>query len=311
MELYPAIDLRGGRCVRLRQGDYADETVYGDDPVAMALSFAAEGARWIHVVDLDAAKTGDPVNRPIISALTMAVSAHGVQVETGGGVRSLTDVRELVAAGVARAIIGTAAVEQPSFVAEAAAAFPGAVAVGLDARRLVDVEGTVRYEVAVRGWTEGSGHDLFELVDRFSDSGASAFIVTEIGRDGMLTGPDIEGLALVVARTDVGVIASGGVSSLDDLSALRALRANGRSLLGAIAGKAIYERRFTVAEAVTTCRTDSYGTDGSRHAKPRTDGWPVGVGPDGGVPVEDGGDRRDGAPEGQDPSVPEGQDPSA
>jgi phosphoribosylformimino-5-aminoimidazole carboxamide ribotide isomerase len=250
VELYPAIDIRGGKCVRLRQGDYSAETVYDDDPVAVAVAFAEAGARWVHIVDLDAARTGDPVNRSVIRTLTEAVGALGVSVETGGGVRSFDDVCELAKAGVARAIIGTAAVESPSLVAEAAAAFPNGVAVGLDARLLYDG----RYEVAVRGWVAGSGHDLFELVDQFDKSGASAFIVTEIGRDGMLTGPDTVGLARVLERTDVGVIASGGVSSLADLVALRELRGGGRSLIGAIAGKAIYEKRFTVAEGVEVCR---------------------------------------------------------
>jgi phosphoribosylformimino-5-aminoimidazole carboxamide ribotide isomerase len=252
VELYPAIDIRGGRCVRLRQGDYADETIYGDDPVAVALSFAIAGATWIHIVDLDAARTGDPINRPIIRALTKEVGAHGVSVQTGGGVRSLADVRELVGAGVARAVIGTAAVETPSLVQESAAAFPGGVAVGLDARLLPGG----RYEVAVRGWVAGSGHDLFELVDKFDASGASAFVVTEIGRDGMLTGPDNDGLRRVMERTEVGVVASGGVSSLADLEALRELNGGGRSLLGAIAGKAIYEKRFTVEQAIEVCRGD-------------------------------------------------------
>jgi phosphoribosylformimino-5-aminoimidazole carboxamide ribotide isomerase len=250
MELYPAIDIRGGKCVRLRQGDYANETIYGDDPVVVALSFAEAGALWIHIVDLDAARTGNPVNRQVIRTLTETVGALGVSVETGGGVRSLEDVRDLAKAGVARAIIGTAAVESPSLVAEAAAEFPNGVAVGLDAR-LLD---SGRYEVAVRGWVAGSGRDLFELVDQFDASGASAFIVTEIGRDGMLTGPDTGGLARVLERTNVGVIASGGVSSIEDLVALRELRGGGRALIGAIAGKAIYEKRFTVAEGVKACR---------------------------------------------------------
>lgn len=250
MDLYPAIDLRAGKCVRLQQGDYSLETVYGDDPVEMALAFAEAGARWIHVVDLDAARTGDPINRPIIRSLTTAVSEFGVSVQTGGGVRSLLDVFELRSAGVRRAVIGTAAVENPDLVTAAAAEFEGGVAVGLDARLLE----SGRYEVAIRGWIEGSGHDLFALVEKFDRSGASAFIVTEIGRDGMLTGPDLNGLAAVMERTAVGVIASGGVSCLADLERLRELRSGGRSLTGAIAGKAIYERRFTVAEGVVTCR---------------------------------------------------------
>lgn len=250
MDLYPAIDIRGGRCVRLRQGDYADETIYSDDPIEVAVSFAQAGATWIHIVDLDAARTGDPLNRPIIRALTKEVGALGVSVQTGGGVRTLDDIRELSVAGVARSVIGTAAVESPELVAEAATAFPGGVAVGLDARQLPDG----RYEVAVRGWVAGSGQDLFALVEKFDSSGVAAFVVTEIGRDGMLTGPDSSGLARVLERTSVGVIASGGVSSIADLEALRELRGGSRSLLGAIAGKAIYEKRFTVADAIAACR---------------------------------------------------------
>lgn len=295
MELFPAIDVRAGRCVRLRQGDYADETVYGDDPVAMAVSFAEAGARWVHTVDLDAARTGDPMNRPVIAAIAAAVAPFGAKVQTGGGVRDLASVEDLLARGVARVVIGTAAVEDPSFVAAAAAGNPGAVAVGLDARALADG----RYDVAVRGWTEGSGHDLFALLGSFADMGVAAAIVTEIGRDGMLSGPDLVGLQRALDVTDLAaghdpagaagvedgstgsgenesgatsgfgssgfrlfealdVIASGGVSSLDDLIALRGLRsAGGRTLAGAIAGKAIYERRFTVAEGVVTCRGDA------------------------------------------------------
>lgn len=250
MELFPAIDVRGGRCVRLRQGDYADETVYGDDPVAMALSFAEAGATWVHTVDLDAARTGEPTNRPVIAAIASALRPHGVRVQTGGGVRDLASVEALLAAGVARVVIGTAAVEDPDFVARACAAHPGSVAVGLDARLLADG----RYEVAVRGWTEGSGVELFALLRRFEGIGVGATVITEIGRDGMLTGPDLDGLGQALAATTIDVIASGGVSSLHDLVALRGLQAGGRSLAGAIAGKAIYERRFTVAEGVVACR---------------------------------------------------------
>lgn len=296
MELFPAIDVRAGRCVRLRQGDYADETVYGDDPVAVAVSFAEAGARWVHTVDLDAARTGDPMNRPVIAAIAAAVAPFGAKVQTGGGVRNLASVEDLLARGVARVVIGTAAVEDPSFVAAAAAGNPGGVAVGLDARALADG----RYDVAVRGWTEGSGHDLFALLAGFADMGVAAAIVTEIGRDGMLSGPDLVGLQRALDVTDLDlpqgstesegaepvsarsgttlgvgakglpgsaglrafealdVIASGGVSSLDDLVALRGLvSVGGRSLAGAIAGKAIYERRFTVAEGVAACRGDA------------------------------------------------------
>ena len=237
MELYPAIDLRDGRCVRLIEGDFARETVYGDDPVAVALSFAGDGARWIHVVDLDAARTGDPANRPVVAAIAAAVSPSGVQVQTGGGVRSLDDAAALIDAGVARVVIGTAAVENPSLVESAARRWPGQVAVGLDHRG---------GEVRLRGWTEGAGRSVTELVPEAVSAGASVVIVTDISRDGRLAGPDIEGLSALVAETGAPVIASGGVSSLDDIRALGAIS----GLVGVIAGKAIYEGRIDVAEAV-------------------------------------------------------------
>ena len=234
MDLFPAIDLRGGRAVRLLQGDYAQETVYGDDPVALAESFAAAGARWIHVVDLDAARTGDPVNRPVVAAVAAAVRGRA-KVQTGGGVRSVADAEALAAAGVARVVMGSAAVKDRSLVASVFRVVP--VAVGLDHR-----DG----DVAVHGWTQGSGLNVMDLLDCYPD--AEAFIITNIARDGMLTGPDVEGLAAAAAASPIPVIASGGVSSLDDLRALN--RVNG--LAGVITGKAIYEHRFTVTEALET-----------------------------------------------------------
>lgn len=247
MDLYPAIDLRGGRCVRLRQGDYSQETVYGDDPVAVARSFADAGAQWIHVVDLDAARSGVATNREVIGAIAQAVRAQKVRVQSGGGVRSHDAARALFDVGVARVVIGTAAVEEPALVSVVATAAPaGGVAVGIDARRLADGS----YEVAVRGWAVGAGRGLIETVRSLEGAGAAAVVVTEIGRDGMLTGPDLEGLGAVLAETEMSVIASGGVSSLADLVELAALERAGRVLGGAIAGKAIYEHRFTVAEAL-------------------------------------------------------------
>lgn len=249
--LYPAIDVRGGKCVRLQQGDYARETTYGDDPVAVAVSFAEAGARWIHTVDLDAARSGDGINRSIISAIAAAVAPWGAKVQTGGGVRNPEAVCDLLSRGVARVVIGTAAAEDPEFVDRMCAEFPGQIAVGLDARRGADGS----YEVAVRGWTEGSGVELFGLLHRFEQRGVAAVIITEIGRDGMLTGPDNDGLQRALDASTIGVIASGGVSSLADVVALGAMRSAaskpGRALLGVIAGKAIYEHRFTVAEGVT------------------------------------------------------------
>lgn len=237
MDLYPAIDLRGGRCVRLVEGDFARETVYGDDPVAVARSFAQAGARWIHVVDLDAARTGEAVNRPVVRRIAAAVGPQGVQVQTGGGVRSLADAGELIEAGVARVVIGTAAVENPELVAEAAGRWPGRVAVGLDHRA---------GEVRLRGWTEGAGRQVRDLVPEAVQAGASAVIVTDISRDGQLAGPDIAGLAGLIAATGAPVIASGGVSSIDDIRSLKEVP----GLVGVIAGKAIYEARLRVDEAL-------------------------------------------------------------
>lgn len=231
-ELFPAIDVRGGRVVRLTKGDYAAETVYGADPVEVARSFAAAGARWIHVVDLDAARSGDPVNRAIVAEMAAAVSGEA-RVQTGGGVRSLDDVAALARAGVARVVMGSAAVADPPLVAAASDLLP--VAVGLDHRAGA---------VAVHGWTETTSLTVDEALTMFPT--ADAFVITDIGRDGMLVGPDLEGLSAAVAATDIPVIASGGVASLADVEALAAIP----GLAGVITGKALYEGRFTVTEAL-------------------------------------------------------------
>jgi len=238
-ELYPAIDLRGGQVVRLRQGDYADETVYGDDPVAVAQGFADAGATWIHIVDLDAAKSGDPVNRPIIQAVARAVRS-AASVQTGGGVRSADDARQLADAGVARVVMGSAAVADPSLVASASEIVP--VAVGLDHRN---------GEVAVHGWTEGSGLQLDDAYALFPT--AAVFVITDIGRDGMLEGPDVEGLTRSAEVAGAPVIASGGVADLADIERLAEIEGLG----GIITGKALYEGRFTVAEAVHVLVSDT------------------------------------------------------
>lgn len=246
MELYPAIDLRAGRCVRLVQGDFDRETVYGADPSAQARAFAEAGATWVHVVDLDGARTGEAVNRPAIAAIAAGID---VPVQTGGGIRDEAAVEALFEAGVARVVLGTVALEDPDLVRRVAARHP--VAVGLDARGR---------DVAVRGWGEGSGRDLLELVRQFSDDGVAAFVVTEIGRDGTLAGPDVEGLAAVLATTEVDVIASGGVGTLDDLDALAALDVDGRRLAGAIVGRALYEGRFTLADALARVHATGTGS---------------------------------------------------
>ena len=231
-ELYPAIDLRGGRVVRLTKGDYDAETVYGDDPVAVAASFVDAGAPWVHVVDLDAARTGDPVNRSVVAAIAARLDGRA-RLQNGGGVRSLADVEALAAAGVSRVVMGSAAVADPSLVARAADILP--VAVGLDHRG---------GEIAVHGWTQGSGVRLADALDMFA--AAAAFVITDIARDGMLVGPDVDGLAEAVEATSIPVIASGGVASLDDIAALAAIPRLG----GIITGKALYEGRFDVAGAL-------------------------------------------------------------
>jgi phosphoribosylformimino-5-aminoimidazole carboxamide ribotide isomerase len=238
MELFPAIDLRAGRCVRLTQGDFAAETVYDDDPVAVARAFAAAGAPWIHVVDLDAARTGEPANLAVVERIAEAVPCA---VQVGGGVRSPEAAEALLLAGATRVVVGTAAVERPELVDLLCERHPERIAVGIDARGR---------DVAVRGWTEGSGVDLVDLAVRFEHSGIAALIVTEIGRDGTMVGPDVHQLASVLAATSTPVVASGGVGDLADLLALDAVDVAGRELAGAIVGRAIYEGRFTVSEAL-------------------------------------------------------------
>ena len=224
--------------MRLRRGDFAAETVYDDDPVGVAKRFEAAGARWLHVVDLDAARTGAAANMAVVEAVCAAVACR---VQAGGGVRTAEAAGALLGSGVARVVLGTAAVEQPGLVDDLCVMHPGQVAVGLDARGR---------EVAVRGWAESGGADLVELAQRFTDSGVAALVVTEIGRDGTLEGPAVEQLRPVLEATALPVVASGGVGSLTDVEALRDLRAGGRALAGVIVGRAIYEGRFTVEEAL-------------------------------------------------------------
>lgn len=232
MRLYPAIDLLAGSVVRLAQGRYDDATVYGDDPVAVATTFVDQGADRVHIVDLDAARTGDPVNRGAIARVVAAVGDRAL-VQVGGGVRSVTDARELADAGVWRVVMGSAAVADPSLVARVADVVP--VAVGLDHRG---------GSLAVEGWTRDSGVALADMAARME--GADAFVVTDISRDGMLIGPDTDGLIRLAAATDVPVVASGGVGTLDHLAELAAAG----TIEGVIAGRALYENRFTVAEAL-------------------------------------------------------------
>ena len=238
--LFPAIDILGGRCVRLLQGDYGQETVYGNDPVAQARAFQDAGATWVHVVDLDAARTGDPVNRQVVAEVAATLD---VPVQAGGGVRTLDDARTLFDAGVSRVVMGTAAIEDPELVDQVADL--GRVAVGLDIRG---------EEVAVRGWTEGTGLLLTDAFERFSNRGTDAFVITQIERDGTLQGPDLEGLAAALATTGVDVVASGGVGRPSDLKDLADLAVAGRRLAGIILGRALYEGTVDLAAAIQTLK---------------------------------------------------------
>jgi phosphoribosylformimino-5-aminoimidazole carboxamide ribotide isomerase len=240
-QLYPAIDLRDGQCVRLYQGDYDQQTTYGDDPVAQARVFVDEGADVLHMVDLDAAKTGEPTNRPVIEAVCRAVD---VPVQVGGGVRTVEAAEALFAIGVDRVVIGTAAVENPDLVARLADR-GRTVVVGLDARG---------DEVATHGWTTATGHTVAEMADRFGSVGVSALVVTEIGRDGTMEGPDVEGLTALLAATSIPVVASGGVGTVDHITTLAGVRSAApgrpdRRLAGVIVGRALYEGQFTVGAA--------------------------------------------------------------
>ncbi len=241
MDLFAAIDLRDGQVVRLVEGDFERETVYRPDPVVVARDLAAGGAAWIHVVDLDAARTGTPGNRDVIASIVAAVT---VPVQVGGGVRSVDQAGALFDLGVTRVVVGTAAITAPELVADLAGRWPGRVAVGLDHR-----DG----EVMVKGWVEGGGRRVAELVPEVIRAGAAAVVVTDIARDGRLAGPDVVGLAGLLELTGAPIVASGGVSGADDLRVLAGIRSDGRGLEGVIVGKALYEGALTVPDAVAAC----------------------------------------------------------
>ncbi len=242
MDLYPSIDLLDGRVVRLLRGEYDAETVYGDDPVGVARSFADQGARWIHVVDLNAARDGGSANLQSIESICANVPAR---VQSGGGVRTVEDASDRFSAGVHRVVVGSAAIEHPEVVDELAALHPGQVAVGLDARAR---------DVAIHGWTDATGLDLVALAERFGAiPGVGALVVTGIDVDGTLSGPDVEPLGAVLAAVETPLIASGGVGALTDLQALASVSIEGRRFAGAIVGRAIYEKRFTVEEGIAAC----------------------------------------------------------
>ena len=236
MILYPAIDLKNGECVRLVHGDMASATVFNRDPVAQAAQFERQGFSHLHVVDLDGAFAGKPMNAQAVEAI---VSRVKLPVQLGGGVRDLATLEAWLAKGVARVIIGTAAVRDPAFVREAARRFPGRVAVGIDAR-----EG----RVAVAGWAETSELTAVELGRRFEDAGVAAVIYTDIARDGALQGLNLEGTIALAEAISIPVIASGGLASIEDVR--RLMEPAHAKLAGAIAGRALYDGRLDPAEAL-------------------------------------------------------------
>ncbi len=236
MILFPAIDLKNGECVRLRQGDMDCATVFNDNPAAQAAIFEAQGFSWLHVVDLDGAFAGAPVNREAVDAILGAVS---FPVQLGGGVRDMRTVEGWLARGVARVIIGTAAVRDPAFVKAAARAHPGRIVVGIDAR-----EG----QVAVEGWAQTSSLSAVDLGQRFEDAGVAAIVYTDIARDGMLQGVNWDGTIALAQSLRIPVIASGGLASMDDIE--RLMQPDAAILEGAITGRALYDGRIDPAAAL-------------------------------------------------------------
>ena len=234
MILYPAIDLKDGACVRLLRGDMGAATVFGTDPAAQAAAFQAAGCRWLHLVDLNGAFAGAPVNGAAVEAILSAVT---VPVQLGGGIRDMATVEMWLARGVARVILGTVAVEDPALVRQAAAAFPGQVAVGIDARQGI---------VATKGWAEATDVQALDLARRFEDAGVAAIIYTDIDRDGAMQGPNVDATAALARTVTIPVIASGGVASLADLVALR----DTGVIAGAISGRALYEGAIDLAAAI-------------------------------------------------------------
>jgi len=234
MILYPAIDLKDGNCVRLLRGDMEAATVFGADPAAQARAFQDAGAEWLHLVDLNGAFAGKPVNAAAVEAILSAIS---VPAQLGGGIRDMATIEAWIERGLSRVILGTVAVENPALVREAAMAFPGKIAVGIDARK---------GHVATRGWAEETDVMATDLARQFEDAGVAAIIYTDIDRDGAMQGPNIAATEALARAVNIPVIASGGVSSMADLDALRATGV----IAGAISGRALYDGAIDLAEAL-------------------------------------------------------------
>jgi phosphoribosylformimino-5-aminoimidazole carboxamide ribotide isomerase len=243
--LFPAIDLKNGEAVRLQQGDMARATVFNRDPAAQAKAFESQGFDYLHIVDLDGAFAGKPINAAAVEGILDMVK---IPVQLGGGIRDRATIEGWLGRGVSRVIIGTAAVRNPALVKEAARAFPGRVAVGLDAR-----DG----KVAVQGWAETSELSAFDIAQRFEDAGVTAIVYTDVTRDGMLKGLNIDATIALAETVSIPVIASGGLASLEDIRALLAPRA--QKLAGAIAGRALYDGRLDAEAALALLRSASQG----------------------------------------------------
>ena len=242
MIIYPAIDIRGGRCVRLTEGRFEAETVFADDPSEMALKWAAAGAEWLHLVDLDGALAGEGKNMPVIKRILEVVK---LPVELGGGIRNMQAIEKLLELGVSRTILGSAAVKNPALVAEACKEFPGHIAVGIDAKN---------GDVATEGWLEGSGVPATELARRMADYGVDKIIFTDISRDGMLSGINAEATAEIARASGIEVIASGGVASLEDIRRVKKFEKDG--ITGCIIGKALYTGAVDLKAALALAQED-------------------------------------------------------
>jgi phosphoribosylformimino-5-aminoimidazole carboxamide ribotide isomerase len=235
MQIWPAIDLRGGKCVRLRQGDYQQETIFAQDPAAVARQFAVDGAQHLHIVDLEGAREGSPVNLPSVQDILAAVG-EDVECELGGGIRDEQSVRELLEFGLARLVVGTSALSEPEWFRSMCRQYPDRLVLGIDAR-----DG----RAATDGWLKTSEVSAIDLASQFADEELAAIIYTDIATDGMMRGPNVEAMAQMQAAVDVPVIASGGVTTTDDVARLAAA-----GLAGCIIGRALYEVTLTLAEAL-------------------------------------------------------------
>jgi phosphoribosylformimino-5-aminoimidazole carboxamide ribotide isomerase len=249
LDLWPAIDIRAGKCVRLLRGQFSAETVYGD-PLEQAEAFVSAGAPRLHIVDLDAAREGGSPNRHVVLQIA---SRAGVPVQVGGGIRDENAAAALFDGGVARVVLGTVAVEQPEVLVRIVGRWPGQVVVGLDHRAVAGPEGALRREVAVRGWVDSGGLCLETALQRLEDMPLGGVLVTDIERDGTGAGPDLAGLERVLVATGLPVLASGGIAGTADLAALAGLGSGDRRLAGAIVGRALLSGALTISEAVAAC----------------------------------------------------------